>query len=290
MSARDELRQLIAKHGLQRFSAEIEKSVRPAVRIQKQKKTETAPEKRRFFGLLPGKRKQIQVAAPLSNGASHLGGRPSVSTDFKWPQWKGKPLGFLAQINCAEVAALDVENLWPKGGSLCFFYAIDDCPWGGEPDYAGSWAVVYINDVISYPAELPPSLDDEDLLPAFPISLRRFSSLPEVLSGEVSKAEFDSFYELRTELQTAEGKFEAAHQTLGHAEAIQGPVEEEWEEFQNKMARPHDVSDWKMLLQLDSDDDLNVMWGDAGMLYFGIRESAFRAKRFEEAVVTWQCC
>ena len=133
-------------------------------------------------------------------------------------------------------------------------------------------------------------MDEEDLLPAYPIAFRVFSSLPNASGVELTDEEFDAYYELRTELQRVEDKHEAAHQTLGHADAIQGPVEDEWEEFQAKMKRPNDGSDWKLLLQIDSDNDLDVMWGDAGMLYFGIRESALRAQRFNETQMTMQCC
>ncbi len=290
MNSQDELRNLIARHGLQRFGTEIENSILPAIHIRKQARTEAVVPERRFFGLLPGSQKQVQVAAPLCSGASHFGGRPDVGPDFKWPQWNGKALGFLAQINCAEAAALDSDNLWPKSGSLCFFHAIADCPWGDDPDFARSWAVIHVKNDALRLAELPAGLTAADLLPAFPISLRRFSTLPDALSGEVSDAEFDSYYELCSELRMVDGRFEPAHQTLGHVDSIQGPVEEEWQEFQTKLGRPHDDSDWKLLLQFDSDDDLNVMWGDAGMLYFGIRESAFRAQRFEETLLTWQCC
>jgi uncharacterized protein YwqG len=284
------LQGLIAKHGLQRVSAEIEQAIRPAIHVQKQTRLETIKEGRRFFGLLAGKQKKTLSAMPLSAGSSHLGGRPDVGPGFQWPRWKDKPLGFLGQINCAEVAALDPENLWPKTGSLCFFYAIADCPWAGEPGCEGSWAVIHVKESNPRPAELPPGMDEDGLLPAYPASLRRFSSLPDSLSVDLSDEEFDSFYELRTELKRVDGKFEAAHQTLGHPDAVQGPVEDEWDEIEGNSVRPSNGSDWKLLLQFDSDDDLNVMWGDAGMLYFGIREAAFRAQRFEETQLTWQCC
>lgn len=42
-------------------------------------------------------------------------------------------------------------------------------------------------------------------------------------------------------------------------------------------------------MQVDSDDDLGVMWGDAGMLYFWVEESAARAGDFSNAWVILQC-
>jgi uncharacterized protein YwqG len=49
------------------------------------------------------------------------------------------------------------------------------------------------------------------------------------------------------------------------------------------------ASDWVLLLQLDSDDDVEMMWGDMGRLYFWIRESSLPSKRFDELWTILQC-
>ncbi len=48
------------------------------------------------------------------------------------------------------------------------------------------------------------------------------------------------------------------------------------------------AGDWRLLLQLDSDDDLGVMWGDGGILYFWIREEDAQTGRFDNAWVVLQ--
>ena len=44
-----------------------------------------------------------------------------------------------------------------------------------------------------------------------------------------------------------------------------------------------------LLFQMDSDDELEVMWGDAGMLYFCIEKQDLFHKRFNKVKFTLQC-
>ncbi len=48
--------------------------------------------------------------------------------------------------------------------------------------------------------------------------------------------------------------------------------------------------EWKLLLQLDTDDDTGWMWGDVGTLYFWVRESDARRRDFNKVWMVFQCC
>ncbi len=49
------------------------------------------------------------------------------------------------------------------------------------------------------------------------------------------------------------------------------------------------AADWRLLLQVDTDDDAGMMWGDCGRLYFWIREDDLRDCAFENAWMILQC-
>jgi hypothetical protein len=85
------------------------------------------------------------------------------------------------------------------------------------------------------------------------------------------------------------------HQVGGHATPQQGAVELEVEQFRRGVdGTPFDWSDpdvqasathWQLLLQVASDDDADMMWGDVGQLYWLTRD----ADPPTEAHFTWQC-
>jgi hypothetical protein len=49
------------------------------------------------------------------------------------------------------------------------------------------------------------------------------------------------------------------------------------------------TAEWRLLLQLASDDDAGMMWGDLGLLYFWIRERDLAARDFSRVWMIMQC-
>lgn len=74
------------------------------------------------------------------------------------------------------------------------------------------------------------------------------------------------------------------HAIGGHPDEVQNDVFEEVEDtYGDRFKQPF------LLFQMDSTEELDVMFGDAGILYFLIPTDALRAKRFEETEIIMQC-
>jgi hypothetical protein len=105
--------------------------------------------------------KAVDNEETLPVGSSKIGGTPDLPPDISWPEWKGVPLAFIAQINLRDTAQLDSDDLLPKSGLLSFFYEATDTPWGFDPIDRGSACVLYFEEVAGklvravQPAHLP---------------------------------------------------------------------------------------------------------------------------------------
>ena len=50
------------------------------------------------------------------------------------------------------------------------------------------------------------------------------------------------------------------------------------------------AAQWQLLLQVDSDEEgTGFMWGDMGRIYYWIRESDLRERRFDRSWLILQC-
>jgi uncharacterized protein YwqG len=96
---------------------------------------------------------------------------------------------------------------------------------------------------------------------------------------------------------------EPQHQILGSRHVVQGDMALECQLVTNglytgdasgyKDSRRLELepgsADWTLLLQIDSDDNANMMWGDAGMLYVWIRRHVLAARNFDKVWTDLEC-
>ena len=227
---------------------------------------------------------------------SYFGGDPLLPSNIKWPHCGDEPLAFLARLSLSELAAALPIDWLPKEGALLFFYDAEMQPWGFDPKDRGGWAVVHVSDVGA------PSRPGD----AYSIGFQRIAVLPPSERENVAALEFND-----TESDDygvfADEPFDdhPKHQVSGFPSPVQGDrMELECQLVSHglfcgnssgyKDPRAAELepgrSQWRLLCQIDTDGELNVMWGDAGMLYFWVEEEAARAGRFDNVWLVLQCC
>lgn len=279
-------RERLAADGLGRYVEALEPFVRPEIRIR----TRTA------------------VASRL--GQSRLGGQPDLPADLPWPRYEEIPLSFLAQVDLAELPDGPAREMLPRDGHLWFFYARSQ-PWGFRVEHAGGARVFHrpTGAVLAATAP-PPDLPEDGAFEVVPMSFENGLSLPDVEhvparaeeAGpvKIAREDWDRYDEVRLALAFPDKQ--PAHKLLGHADSIQGPMERQaallsssidLKAGRSKDARVREIRQqagrWRLLLQLDSDDRTDMMWGDAGKLYVWIRDDDLAARRFERTWTILQC-
>ena len=270
-------------------------------------------------GLQPAVRFATRNAqdSELSIGSTKIGGDPDLAAGEPWPAWSGpvagsavRPLRFFAQIDLSDVAkAAPVDVGLPQSGLLSFFadFGDEDGILGLYQDEQEGCRVLFTPAGTKLDRRASPIsvLTPGALLP---MGVWTWPSDPP--SGvELPDDEFDALDQLG---QDYEGMLErrlpggwslgGRHQIGGHARYIQHPVEEEvvqavggcwtrtgrfdlgrWEEIKGQ------VADWRLVLQLDSDDDLGLMWGDVGTIYWAARPSDIAKGTWSAAMFNFQC-
>lgn len=258
---------------------------------------------------------------------SVFGGAPLVPNDFEWPTYTPAPrkyppallkslgieqlpdpvpraLDFLLQLDLAALPSLGATNPLPRQGLLTFFYDCENQPWGYDPAHQDGFRVLLL-DGDDLNARIPPN---PPLQPRG-VVLSAGETLPHIgshaydeLTAEIDLP--DNYFEFVSELERGTSLGEGGnHRLFGHSANVQGDMQLEAQlvshglycgdssGYRDPQATLLEAgaSDWVLLLQLDSDDGAQVMWGDMGMLYFWIRRQDLAAHRFDRVWSTLQC-
>jgi uncharacterized protein YwqG len=251
----------------------------------------------------PIERVALHVVRTNAPSRSQLGGDPGLPGDIVWPHRDGTRLRFLARLSLTELQASEPTSWLPQAGALLFFYDDDKQPWGFDPADRGGWAVLHVPDTAA--TATSSASESSGLLPYSSVTLRRIQVLPsyeraEVQALSLSDKEFDEYFEL------ADKRFGGLpkHQLLGLPSPVQGDSMElecqlasngvncgSPDGYATAQAKQQEAGakNWRLLFQMDSDDDLGVMWGDVGMLYFWVEEMAARRGDFSNVWLILQC-
>jgi len=220
-------------------------------------------------------------------GTSRLGGFPDLPPGWTYPLFRGEPLVFIGQLNLEEIQRIGVPSELPKRGLLSFFYeAAEQSVYGELKDREG-WRVPYFAGDLSTLRTTPyPGSHPRGTLPANALLMRKGLSLHSEAILVPDKW-WDLYWdEFIPAFSAINGAPASHHQILGHPRNVQGDVFAEIDYFR-EAASP---GSYTLLLQVDSDvQNLNVMWGDVGTIYFVIADDDLRAGRFEHTCFSYQC-
>lgn len=272
--------------------------------------------------LWAGRRPCIRFATRAASGRAapsgcRLGGAALLPVGTKWPTWRGpagkgpsRPLTLWAHIDLAQTARhLDLDL--PNEGSLLLFADFDHD--GLSDGITGLYQDELLGArVLHVPADQPvtpvkspagvQALPPADLLPMLTVTW------PD-LDAELADDEYDAYDDADQALEqllrrTAPAGWSVAgrHQLGGNARFIQHPVEQEvvqaahdvysrsggfdhqrWEQVKNEVSR------WRLLLQIDSDDSLDLMFGDVGTVYWAAPAQDIAAHDFTASRFNFQC-
>ena len=261
---------------------------------------------------------QLQPAddGTLAIGTSKMGGMPDLPAGTPWPLHAetGEPLSFLCQFRFADVKPFDGGNKLPTEGMLYFFYDCtpDGMPWGFDPNDGAGKAVLYYNGGTAQLARrtAPAALPAECIFGAAALQFETALEIPNCESGAVqplalSEDDRDSYWDMTDALYDApDGLYAGAvNKLLGHSDNLQGNMELECELVTNGLfcgdasgytegrerGLHQNTAHWTLLLQIDSNEDIGMMWGDCGKLYLWITQEDLAAKAFEKSWLILQC-
>ena len=240
---------------------------------------------------LPFIRAKSQPARNTKLWESKVGGTPYLPKGIDWPcAPDGRELFFLAQINFAETPLLAP---FPSRGLVQFFICDDDLYGmdfddGENPD---TFRVLFHPDVVEdesfLQAGLPMMRDYDDLLPhhpdeCYPLTFALEEGVAPIADYRFYQQFGDDFFRQFGEKEwDVMEEYEKAVRATGHR--IGG-----YAYFTQDDPRRAD-DPMLLLFQLDSDERMDLMWGDMGVGHFFIREKDLIARNFSKVLYDWDC-
>ncbi len=235
----------------------------------------------------------------ISIGASRFGGVPDVPPGFSWPEWKGLPQSFIAQINLDDVHQYDTNGVLPQSGMLWFFYDAQQETYGADPADLGGWRVILSDNYSGLqrtpaPANLPAASQFKACSTSFASEIT-FSQQPKLEIPDFDWTD-DEQQKYETLLSTFPNPADHAalhNRLLGNPETIQDDMRLECQLASHGVTDINDpraaelskgAKNWQLLLQIDTDERIGMRWASTGMIYYWITGSDLQAHRFDH---TW---
>lgn len=239
------------------------------------------------------KRPTLLLTPAGTPGFSKMGGDPNLPAHLAWPMADGRPMTFAVQIDLAALGENGPD--WaPKSG--CLFAFFDEARYG----FADQVKVLYsAENAWESGVETPPGAKR---LKERYVAMEPYESIPSLdwLNVDLVEANLDDA-ELDELAMLPDEPFgdELQHRVGGYPSEIQGGcLRIEAEYLARGLPEPGETDvppaidrasrQWRLLLQIDSDPDLGVRFGDGGRLYVFIRERHALAGDFSQTVTLSQ--
>lgn len=245
---------------------------------------------------------RLELAEASSQAVTRLGGEPNLHADIPWPSRRDGDLhSFIAQVDLAALEPIERLPL-PASGSLFFFCDTIYIPAGYDPGDSDGFKVIYSESPLSENAlrPTPRGLSGDQVFKGFGLT-PRYELMPPVWRGDAIKdlklteSDLDKYASVFDIDQTT-------HRIGGYPEIIQHDDLEMTAEVVSHGIRgdldaesvrrrgwDKGVADWRLLLQIDSQEEAGMMWHDVGRLFFMIREMDLENFRFDQAWMDMQC-
>lgn len=269
-------------------------------------------------------RPAVRLTAGNRDTGSHLGGSARLEPSQDWPALDGRSLALIVVLDLADLARFATDIDLPEGGYLSFFYdAEEQSAWGFEPDDRTAWRVLFAESLsavdVAPPDDAPafpavglvaeqaltiPGWEEPAVASIFPAHAPPRRGLFGLKRDKRDRERREAYLEIEESWRpTLEASDRVGHQVGGWPALQQGPI---WRECDlvsqgyplgtadqvragHQAGVPDTQADWRLLLQVESDDDAGWMWGDLGALYYAVRSSGSTADGFDQAWMVLQC-
>ena len=233
-----------------------------------------------------------------------LGGYPYLPAATDWPDRKGRPLSFIAELDLTALRAVGGPDWLPASGLLHLFFDVEEEPWGFDPADRDGWKVIMTGAASPRPMPHPLGLSRDRGFAPIALAGRAALTYPtterlDLPSGVSGTFEFEPVQDFM-DADLGDGP---RHQVGGYPSPIQNDgMELEAQLASNGIyvggpdgysdervaALEAGAGDWRLLLQIDSDAAAGIMWGDTGTLYVWVREQDARARDFSRVWIVVQ--
>jgi len=208
----------------------------------------------------------------------------------------------LSHLRCAsESGGVARKRFTSDRWHVSFFCDREQSAWGFAPNHKEGLRLWYFPE----PSQLIRTVEPgSSMFPCARLSFEPFLSLPGTSAASLrdlllSTESDELYYDFGKKYAGPEPQ----HQMLGSPHVIQADMPLECQLVTNgvyagnasgyKDPRRKELepgsADWTLLLQIDSDDNAKMMWGDAGMLYVWIRHQDLASRNFDKAWTILQC-